>query len=229
MELTAEAMFRQTRDGKALLMGEFTLKGGEVGRVVDRLQRGGVKITALHKHVQNETPRLWWLHYWALGDPVGNARTVRAALALTGTPLRQEKGKEPEIALNRRELDRIIGAKGDNENGVLQYRVPLSRKVTDTRAKITLPTRMDMAHLLMFQPLGGGRAAVNGNFVMTADQIDPVVRTLRSHRLTLVELHNHWIYERPRPFYVHFWATGDATALARSLRAGLDSAHAPRK
>jgi Domain of Unknown Function (DUF1259) len=229
MELGAEALFRRTADGRALLMGEVTLKGDEVDKVADRLQRGGVEITALHKHLQDETPRLWWLHFWALGDPVRNARTIRAALALTGIPLEQERRREPAIALNRRELDRIIGAEGDNEHGVLQYHIPLTREITDTRAKITLPSAMDMSQLLMFQPLGGGRAAINGDFIMTADQVNPVIKALRSHGLTLVELHNHWLYEQPRLFYMHFWATGDATGLARALRAGLDQVHAPRR
>jgi hypothetical protein len=229
MELNAETSFHQTTSGRAVMIGEVTLTGAEVAKVAGRLQGGGVQITALHKHIQDETPRLWWMHYWALGDPVQLARTVRGALASTHIPLDQREGREPAIALDTASIDRIIGAKGENENGVLQYHIPVAQKVTDMRAHIALPYPMETATLLMFQPLGGGRAAVNGDFTMTADQVNPVIEALRSHGLTIVELHNHLLYEQPRLFYLHFWKTGDATTLARGLRAGLDQVRAPRR
>lgn len=229
MELNAEASFHQTAPGKAVMIGEVTLTGDEVPKVADRLQRGGVQITALHKHIQDETPRLWWMHYWALGDPVQIARTVHTALAQTGIPLNQkQEGKEPPVDLDVAAIDRVIGAKSENVNGVLQYHIPVAQKITDTRARVTLPYLMEASTLLMFQPLGGGRAAVNGDFTMTADQVNPVIKALRAHGMTVIELHNHMLYEQPRLFYMHFWKTGEATTLARDLRAGLDQVHAPR-
>ncbi|MGS2591190.1 DUF1259 domain-containing protein [Streptomyces hebeiensis] len=228
MELSAETSFHPTSGGRALMIGEITLTGDEVDTVVDRLQRGGVEVTALHKHLQEETPRLWWLHYRADGDPVAIARTVHSALVATGIPLDQEAPGERPIDLDTGALDRIIGTKGENENGVLQYHVPVAQQVTDTRAHLTLPAKMEASTLLMFQPLGGGRAAVNGDFAMTADQVNRVIKALRSHGLTVIELHNHLLYEQPRLYYLHFWKTGDATELAHDLRAGLDQVHAPR-
>src|SRR5512147_3306670 len=121
MELNAEASFHPTSGDRALMIGEVTLTGSEVNTVADRLQQGGVEITALHKHIQDETPRLWWMHYWALGDPVAIARTVHSALATTRVPLGQKPAGERPIDLDTGALDRIIGTKGDNENGVLQY------------------------------------------------------------------------------------------------------------
>ncbi|MQY34590.1 hypothetical protein SRB17_25600 [Streptomyces sp. RB17] len=227
MELNAEASFHPAGDGRTLMIGEVTLTSSEVNTVADRLQQGGVEVTALHKHLQDENPRLWWLHYWALGDPTQIAHTVHNALAATGIPLSQKPGAERPIALGVAGLDRIIGTKGDNENGVLQYHIPVQQSVSDTRAHITLPYLMEASTLLMFQPLGGGRAAVNGDFTMTADQVNPVIRALRSHGLTVIEVHNHLLYEQPRLFYLHFWKTGDATTLAHDLRAGLDQIHAP--
>ncbi|TDD50854.1 DUF1259 domain-containing protein [Nonomuraea terrae] len=229
MELNAEASFHQTTPGKALLIGEVTLTGAEVGKVADRLERGGVQITALHKHIQDETPRLWWMHYWAQGDPVVIARTVHAALAQTGIPLNQREGKEHPVDLNTAQLDRIIGTRGENENGVQVYHIPVAQKVVDTRAHITLPYLMEASTMLAFQPLGGGRAAINGDFTMTADEVNPVIKALRAHGVTIIELHNHMLYEQPRLFYMHFWKTGDAATLARDLRAGLDQVHAPRR
>ncbi len=100
MELGAEAMFHQSTPGQVVVIGEFTLTESEVDKVTDRLKRGSVLVTALHKHLQDESPRLWWLHYAAYGDPLTIARTLHAALALTGTPLHQQEGKEPPINLD---------------------------------------------------------------------------------------------------------------------------------
>jgi uncharacterized membrane protein YphA (DoxX/SURF4 family) len=225
MELNAEASFHQTVGNRAVMIGEVTLTDREVGAVGDRLHQGGVEITALHKHLQAEAPRLWWMHFWALGDPVAIARTVHAALARTRIPLHQRLDRQPPIALPVHTLDHIIGVDGDNENGVLHYRVPVHPPVTDTRAHITLPYLMEASTLLMFQPLGHGRAAVTGDFAMTADQVNPVIATLRSHGMTIVEVHNHLLYDQPHLFYLHFWKTGQAVTLARALRAGLDQLH----
>ena len=228
MELNAEASFHRAASGEAVMIGEVTLTGDEVPRVADALRSGGVQITALHKHVQDETPRLWWMHYWALGDPVRIARTLHAALARTGIPLDQkEEGKEPPVDLDTAAIDRVVGARSENVNGVLHYHVPVAQKIVDTRAHITLPYLMEASTLLMFQPLGGGRAAVNGDFTMTAGQVGPVINALRARGMTVVELHNHLLYERPRLFYLHFWKTGDAVALALDLRAGLDQVRPP--
>lgn len=228
MELGAEAMFHQSAPGKVVVIGEATLTAQEMNKVAARLNQGNVQVTAIHKHLQDESPRLWWLHYAAYGDPVAIARTLRAALALTGTPLHPAAENEPPIALNTAALDRIIGTKGGNEHGVYQFHIPLAEKITDTRAHLTLPYLMEASTLLMFQPLGGGKAAINGDFAMTADQINPVIKALQSHGIAVIELHNHMINEQPRLFYMHFWATGDAATLARGLRAGLDHIQIPR-
>jgi len=74
--------------------------------------------------------------------------------------------------------------------------------------------------VLNFQPTGAGRAAINGDFVMTAGEVDGVVRALREHGIQVVALHNHLLDEEPRLFFMHFWANDDAVQLARGLRGG---------
>jgi biotin operon repressor len=103
------------------------------------------------------------------------------------------------------------------------FHVPLAQQITDTRAHLALPSLMEASTLLMFQPLGGGQAAINGDFAMTADQVNPVIQALQTHGITIISLHNHLLYESPRLFYMHFWAAGDATTLAQGLRAALNA------
>lgn len=71
--------------------------------------------------------------------------------------------------------------------------------------------------LVMFQPIGTGRAVTNGDLALRADQLGPTLRALRGNNIDVVSIHNHLLYEQPRLFYVHFWATGDEVSLARAI------------
>lgn len=227
MELGSEVMFTPSGGPDAVVIGEFTLTGPELNPVISRLESGGIEVSAIHKHLPNETPRLWWLHYQGYGDPVRNAATLRSALEATGTPRLEVEPPAPATPpLDTAAIDGIIGQRGAMEDGAYQIHVPLGSPVTDTKAGITLPYLMEASTLLMFQPLENNRAVINGDFAMTADQIDPVIRALHDHSIDVVSLHSHLTHEQPRLFYMHFWATGDPTALARGLRAALDATHA---
>ena len=87
---------------------------------------------------------------------------------------------------------------------------------------IEVPPSMGISTSLNFQPTGDGNAAINGDFVMTADEVDPVIAALRQNDIQVVELHHHLTDEEPRLFFMHFWANDDALRLARGLRAALD-------
>jgi hypothetical protein len=224
MELGAEAMFHQTTPGAAVMIGEATVTDQELNKVLTRLEQDHtVDVTAIHKHLQDETPRLWWVHYVGYGDPVAIAGTLHATFALTGMPLSEPAESEAPMPLDTAALDRVIGVKGEDEHGVYKLHVPVAKQITDTRAHLTLPPMMEASTLLMFQPQGGGQAAINGDFAMTADQVNPVIQALQSHNITIISVHNHLLYESPRLFYMHFWGTGEATTLAQGLRAALDA------
>ena len=75
---------------------------------------------------------------------------------------------------------------------------------------------------LNFQPTGNGRAAITGDFVLIASEVNPVIRTLRKGGIAVTALHSHMLEETPRLFFMHFWANGDARKLATTLRAALD-------
>lgn len=78
-----------------------------------------------------------------------------------------------------------------------------------------------MATAINFQPTGNGRAAISGDFVMLASEVNPVLRELRSGSIDVTALHSHMLEEQPRFFFMHFWANDDAVKLARALRAAL--------
>ena len=73
-----------------------------------------------------------------------------------------------------------------------------------------------------FQPVGGGKAAVTGDFVMIAKEVNPVMRSLQSNGVEITALHSHMIGEQPKLYFMHFWAMADANKLATAMRSALD-------
>ncbi len=87
---------------------------------------------------------------------------------------------------------------------------------------MTVPTAMGSANAINFQPTGAGRAAITGDFVVTGDEVNPMIKALRANDIEVTAIHSHMLTEQPRVFFVHFWANDDALKLARGLRAALD-------
>jgi len=85
-----------------------------------------------------------------------------------------------------------------------------------------IPPAMGVAQAINFQPTGGGKAAITGDFVLIASEVNPVIKALRDNGIAVTALHSHMLTESPRLFFMHFWANDDAQKLARGLRAALD-------
>ena len=222
LALGSYAAFKQTGENEAMVMGDLVLTEDEYNPVIDRLQEGGIEQTAIHKHLLDESPAIWWTHIHGQGDPVELAQTIRAALDLSGTPLSASGGGSSEdLGLDTQQLDDIIGHTGKSEGGIYKYNIGRAEEVT-TEDGTSLNAPMGVATALNFQPTGEGQAAINGDFVMTAEEVNPVIRALRQNGIKVVTLHNHGLDEEPRLFYMHFWANDDAATLAQGLRAALD-------
>ena len=207
--------------GDAVAMGDLVLTEQEYNRVIARLQQGGVGQTAVHKHLPAHSPGLWWTHVHAHGDPVQIAQAVRAALALTGTPAQAPApAAAAPLALDTAGIRQALGHAGRVNGGVYQVSVPRAETIRD--GGVEVPASMGLATAINFQPTGRGRAAITGDFVMIASEVNPVIRALREHGIEVTSLHNHLLADEPRLFFMHFWANDDAAKLARGLRAGLD-------
>ncbi|MDQ3606118.1 MAG: DUF1259 domain-containing protein [Gemmatimonadota bacterium] len=213
--------FQPKGEDAAVAMGDLVLTEGEYQRVIARLQEGGVRQTAIHKHLLDESPAIWWTHVEAEGDPVRIAGAVRAALALTGTPADDPSpGAPAPFSLDTAAISGILGYSGSVSGGV--YHVSVPRADTIRARGVVIPPAMGTANALNFQPTGNGRAAINGDFVMLADEVNPVIAALKQNGIEVVSMHNHMLTEEPRLFFMHFWANGDALDLARGLRAAID-------
>ncbi len=168
-------------------------------------------------------PPTFYMHVGGHGDPVKMAQTIRAALALSKTPLEAGQAAPPPAAsvdLPTAQLDEILGAKGQSNGGVYQFGIP--RKEPITESGMPVPGAMGSANAINFQPTGGGKAAITGDFVVTGEEVNPLIRALRDNGVEVTAIHSHMLTEQPRVFFVHFWANDDAVKLARGIRAALD-------
>jgi hypothetical protein len=213
---------------QTMMMGDLVLTEAEVNPVLAQLQELGIQQTALHKHLPGETPRIWWMHIMGHGDPVTLAKNVRTALQLTATPLTPppSAASPSTIDLGTAAIDAALGRKGTTDGGI--YKFSIGRADTVTQDGITLNAALGVATALNFQPTGGGKAAINGDFVMLAEEVNPVLDALRKNKIQIVELHNHGLTEQPHLYYAHFWANDDAVTLAKGLRAALDQTNSAK-
>jgi uncharacterized protein DUF1259 len=206
--------------GEAMVMGDLVLTEAEVPVVVAKLQAGGVQQTALHNHLQHESPRVMYLHIEGRGEPAKLAEVIRTALAATRTPPAATPPQgAPPFPLDTAALGRALQRSGTVNGGVYQASVPRAEPVQAEGMEI--PPAMGVATAINFQPTGDGKAAVTGDFVLTAEEVNPVLRTLKEERIAVTALHSHMLTEEPRLFFMHFWANDDAIRLARGLRMAL--------
>jgi hypothetical protein len=62
---------------------------------------------------------------------------------------------------------------------------------------------------------------IAGDFVITGDEVNPMIKALQANGIEVTALHSHMLTEQPRVFFMHFWANDDALKLARGIRAAL--------
>jgi hypothetical protein len=236
--------FTKTGDDAVMVMGDLVLTEDEINPVMTRLIEGGVEITALHNHLLRAAPSTFYMHVSGHGEPgrlsaalmraLGASRTPFGAETAGGTPSAtastgpipagegpvRAKTSDQRLDLDTAAIDQTLGRKGKVNGGV--YAVSVPRSETPKDHGMTVPEAMGSAIAINFQPTGGGKAAITGDFVLTADEVNPVLKALRANGIEVTALHNHMLDDEPRLFFMHFWANDDAAKLATGLREALD-------
>jgi hypothetical protein len=216
--------FKEAGDG-AMVMGDLVLTSDEINPVMKRLTEGDIDITAVHNHLLRSSPTTLYMHVEGHGDAAKLAQTLYAALGLSKTPLEAPAAaasSEPD-GLDTAMLEQTLGFKGKASGGVYQFSIPRADPVKEGGMEI--PASMGTAIAINFQPTGDGKAAATGDFVLTANEVNPVIRALRQNDIEVTALHNHMLNDEPRLFFMHFWANENADKLAKGLRAALDKVH----
>jgi hypothetical protein len=212
----------------AMVMGDLVLTEDEVSPVMPALQKYGFQVTALHNHVLHETPRVMYMHIGGHGDAVKLAGALKTIIAMTKTPAPAPPAATPPPALDldTAAIEQTLGYKGKANGGVYQFGVPRAEKITE--AGMPIPGSMGLATALNFQPTGGGKAAITGDFVLVGSEVNAVIQALRQNGIQVTAIHSHMLQEEPRLFFMHFWANDDAVKLAKGLRAALDQTNSKK-
>jgi len=205
---------------RAMAMGDLALVESEVNPVIRALRKGGLEVLAVHNHLLSESPRVVYVHFIGKGDASTLAQGIKSALARTETPMLAGPPSAPGPAEKNRfaAFASALGREGTFSGTVLQVAVPRAEAITEGGMEI--PPSMGMAESINVQATSGG-VATTGDFVLAADEVNPVIDALETHGIAVTALHSHMLRESPRLFFMHFWAAGDAAKIGEGLKAAL--------
>ena len=210
--------------GEAMVMGDLVLLETEITPVMTKLLNGGLDITAIHNHILRASPATFYMHVGGHGDPEKMAAVIRAALSASNTPFdapATTAGPAPAVDLDTAKLDQIMGVKGTATGGVYQFAVPRRDPAMESGMQVNTP--LGGANAINFQPTGNGKAAITGDFLVTGNEVNPLIRALRAGDIEVTAIHSHMLDEQPRMFFIHFWANDEALKLARNVRTALET------
>jgi hypothetical protein len=210
----------------AMVMGDTVVFQDEVTPAIDAAFAGGLEVTGLHNHFFYDEPKVYFMHIGGQGDAAKLAGAVKGVWdaikrvrAEHATPSTRFAGDVPTAGtIDAAAIEKVLGHKGETQNGVVK--VTIGREGAMHEVKVA--GSMGLTTWAAFSG-SGTLAAVDGDFIMTAAEVQPVLHALRKAGVHIVALHNHMIGEQPAFYFTHFWGKGSVEGLARGFKAALDA------
>jgi len=225
------AAFAPAKHG-AMVMGDTVVFQDEVTPAMDAAFAGGLEVTGLHNHFFYDEPKVYFMHVGGTGEPEKLAQAVKGVWdaikkvrAKEAQPAIKFAGDTPKAGtITADKIEKILGHKGQSQDGIVK--VTIGRDGTMHGMKVG-----GSMGLTTWAAFSGSDelAAVDGDFIMTAEEVQPVLRALRKANLHVVALHNHMVGEQPPFYFTHFWAKGSTEDLATGLKSALDAQAAAGK
>jgi Domain of Unknown Function (DUF1259) len=211
---------------RAMVMGDTVVFQDEVSPAMDAAFANGLEVTALHNHFFYDEPKVYFMHIGGSGEPEKLAAGVKAVWdaikqvrSARPEPATRFPGETPQAGtVSAEPIEKALGQKSETQAGVVK--VTIGREGTMHGVKVA--GSMGLTTWAAFS--GSDKlAAVDGDFIMTASEVQPVLRALRKTGIQIVALHNHMIGEQPALYFTHFWGKGRAEDLAKGVKAALDA------
>jgi hypothetical protein len=213
----------------AMVMGDTVVFQDEVDAAMDAAFAHGLEVTGLHNHFFYDEPKVYFMHVGGKSEPEVLASGIKAVWdaikkVRTFDPVPHvgfgEIGPEAD-EVPAAMVEEVVGHKPQVQDGIVK--VTIGREGTMHGVKVG-----GSMGLTTWAAFGGGNAhaALDGDFIMAADEVQPVLRALRKAEIHVVALHNHMVGETPAYYFVHFWGKGPARDLAMGLRSALDAQRA---
>ena len=224
MGLGTWAAFTATKDG-AMVMGDTVLFEDEVNAAMTAALDNGLNVTALHNHFFFDKPKVFFMHIEGEGsvDQLANAvRKVYDAVKKVRSENSQPKDSFGGSALpdknsiSAEPLNKIFGAQGDTKDGMVKF--TFGRPATMHGVKID--NTMGVNTWAAFAG-ADDNAVVDGDFAVTEDELQAVLKSLVKQKIYIVAIHQHMTHEQPRIMFFHYWGRGSAKDLANAVKGGL--------
>lgn len=211
-------------DGMHVLMGDLVLTEDEVNPVMSAVLDNGLAVTALHNHFFWEQPRIFYMHVHGMGTPAELARKLRPAVAIIDAAAAKAAPTPPAAApaagVTGAAVAKIIGHDGEQSGPV--YKITIGRPDLDVREHgARINARMGLNTWAAFAG-SDADAMVAGDVAVLESELQPVLKTLRSHGIDIVAIHHHMTDVKPMVVFLHYYGKGPATKLAAGVRAAVD-------
>lgn len=210
----------------AMVMGDTVVFQDEVTPAMDAAFAGGLEVTGLHNHFFFDEPKVYFMHIGGQGKPEKLAAAVKdvwdsikKVRAEHKEPATRFAGETPKAGpIDPAAVEKVLGHKGESQQGVVK--ITIGRE--GMMHKVKVAGSMGLTTWAAFSG-SDDLAAVDGDFIMTAEEVQPVLRALRKAGLHVVALHNHMVGEQPAFYFTHFWGKGSVQELARGIKSALEA------
>ena len=221
MGLGTWAAFTPTKDG-AMVMGDTVLFEDEVNAAMSAALDNGLNVTALHNHFFFDHPKVYFMHIEGegvvdkLADAVRKvydaAKQIRAANAqpkdsFGAGPLPQKN------SINAAPLNQVFEAQGESKDGMLKFTFGRLAKMHGTN----IAKDMGVNTWAAFAG-SDDNAIVDGDFAVTEEELQPVLKSLLKDKINIVAIHQHMTHEEPRIMFFHYYGRGAVKDLANAIK-----------
>ena len=223
MGLGTWAAFTPTKDG-AMVMGDTVLFEDEVNAAMSTALDNGLNVTALHNHFFFDHPKVYFMHI----EGEGTVEKLAAAVRKVYDAAKQIRAANPnpndsfgaahlpeKSSITAAPLNEIFGAQGESKDGMVKF--TFGRPAT--MHGVNIGKDMGVNTWAAFAG-NDGNAVVDGDFAVTEDQLQPVLRSLLKDKINVVAIHQHMTHEEPRIMFFHYWGRGTAKDLAQAIKGG---------
>jgi hypothetical protein len=225
MGLGTWAAFTKGAHTEATVMGDTVLFEDEVNAAMSTALENGLNVTALHNHFFFDRPKVFFMHI----EGEGSVDQLAGAVRKVYDKIKEIRAANPQSkesfganalpdknSMSADPLNQIFAMKGEENNGMVKFSI--GRPATMHGVKID--NAMGVNTWAAFAG-SDDNAVVDGDFAVTEDELQPVLKSLLKDKINIVAIHQHMTHEEPRIMFFHYWGRGTAKMMAESVKAAV--------
>jgi Domain of Unknown Function (DUF1259) len=225
MGLGTWAAFTTGVHTEAMVMGDTVLFEDEVNAAMSTAVENGLNVTALHNHFFFDQPKVFFMHIEGEGTTdqlAGAVRKLYDKIKEVRIANRQPinsfgRGALPDkSAITAAPLNEIFGLQGESKDGMVKFTIGRPAMMHGVKIGNTMGVNTWAAFAG-----SDDNAIVDGDFAVTEDELQPVLKSLLKNKINIVAIHQHMTHEEPRIMFFHYWGRGAAKDLAEAIKGGI--------